>query len=167
MKRKKAMLRRDWKTDVHLEMGTYTAFFPAHLLDESDVWRDLGFYDRWPNFGPEELRSKGNGDLRIHYATLDAMQRLRNLLKRPLVVNSYYRDPDYNAKVGGAAASRHLAGMAVDTPTNNTEKGRWTLWHYATLAGFTGLGIYRGFTHLDTGPHRVWGSIDIRNDDGE
>lgn len=154
------MLKRNWKTDVQLEMGNYGMFLPAHLIDESDVWADLGFDKRWPNFTPDELRSKGNGSLRIHYATLDALQRLRDAVKRPIQVNSYYRDPDYNVKVGGAPASLHMAGRAVDTTLLNGPQGRFSLIHQATLAGFTGFGIYKGFTHLDTGPHRVFGSFE-------
>lgn len=151
------MTDQDWR---QIEATAYGAFIPAHLLDRVGpyLWTTfLNADERWPNFHYEELRSKGNGDLRLHYETLDAMQRLRNMLNRPLIVTSYYRDPDYNRAVQGAEASYHLAGRAVDVSTYSTEIGRWTLWHYATKAGFKGLGIYEGFTHLDTGPHRVWG----------
>ena len=33
---------------------------------------------------------------------------------RPIQVNSWYRDPATNAAVGGASASRHMQGDAVD-----------------------------------------------------
>lgn len=151
-----------WKTDPQFSLTEYGAFIPAHLLDDERegplVWQAVNGPKRWPNFKPHELRSKGNGNLRLHYGTMDALQRLRDAMKRPIIITSYYRDPDYNASVGGAEASRHMSGMAVDTTTYCTEMGRWSLIHHASVAGFRGFGIYKGFTHLDTGPHRVWKS---------
>lgn len=146
--------------DTRITTGNGGCFIPASVLDNErygpEVWLFFNGFNRWPNFTPNELRSKGNGDLRIHYETLDAMQQLRTWLKRPLVVSSYYRDPAYNAKVGGAENSYHLLGRAVDTPILATELGRLKLWYYASLAGFNGIGSYEGFTHLDTGPARQW-----------
>lgn len=44
-----------------------------------------------------------------------AMQEVRGLLgDRPIRVNSWYRDPMTNKRVGGARFSRHLRGDAVD-----------------------------------------------------
>lgn len=143
-----------WRRDLNIEMGPYTSLLPARHAQQ--IWDDLKMSERWPNFTVDELRSKGNGDLRIHYATLDALQKLRDLIKRPIVVTSYYRDPDYNARVGGANASYHMAGRAVDITTWATPLGQLELIHYGTLAGFKGFGFYDNFTHLDTGPHRYF-----------
>lgn len=149
-----------WTWDQNIQANAYGCFIPAAVIDNVEahdrVWEFFNGRDRWPNFSMKELRSKGNGDLRIHYDTLDAMQSLRNRLKRELVVTSYYRDPAYNREVGGAEDSYHLAGRAVDTPVLNTDVGRMLLVHYATWAGFKGFGRYPTFTHLDTGPVRVW-----------
>lgn len=143
-----------WKTDKRLEMGAYGLYLPADLVEE--VWDALEFGKRWPNFVPSELVSRGNGALRLHYKTMDSLQQLRDLVGAPIRVNSYYRDPAYNTKVGGAVDSYHMAGRAVDTPSYNTHRGRHWLIHHATVAGFTGFGFYPGFTHIDTGPKRFW-----------
>lgn len=137
----------------------YGVFLPSHVLDkpvERAKVHAVFNFARWPDFTFDELRSKGNGDLRVHYGTLDALQRLRDRLKRPVAVSSYYRDPDYNRKVGGAETSYHLLGMAVDTPTYNSKVGQYSLIYHATQCGFKSFGIYPTFTHLDLGPHRVW-----------
>lgn len=42
------------------------------------------------------------------------LQVLRDILGKPIKINSGYRSPAYNKKVGGAAKSMHLFGMAVD-----------------------------------------------------
>lgn len=156
-----------WTWDPNIQANAFGCFIPSAVLSSAEgykrVWVEFfNGHERWPDFHPDELRCKGNGDLRIHYATLDALQGLRNDLKRPIKVNSYYRSPDYNSKVGGAPASKHMAGMAVDTPTFATEIGRLTLWHYASRRGFRGIGLYNTFTHLDFGPHRVWDERTMR-----
>ncbi|MEB3336602.1 MAG: D-Ala-D-Ala carboxypeptidase family metallohydrolase [Leptolyngbyaceae bacterium] len=44
-----------------------------------------------------------------------AMDEVNTLLgNKPIIVNSWYRDPVTNQRVGGASASRHLSGDAVD-----------------------------------------------------
>lgn len=43
-----------------------------------------------------------------------ALERVRTLLARPLIINSGYRSPAVNAAVGGAATSAHLKGWAAD-----------------------------------------------------
>jgi uncharacterized protein YcbK (DUF882 family) len=42
------------------------------------------------------------------------MQDLRNWYAKSMKVNSWYREVDYNAKVGGDANSCHLDGIATD-----------------------------------------------------
>lgn len=43
------------------------------------------------------------------------LERIRAAcLSRPLIVTSWYRTPEYNAHVGGAAESQHLKALAAD-----------------------------------------------------
>ena len=42
------------------------------------------------------------------------IQRVRDLLKIPMRINSWYRSPELNNKVGGAIKSAHLKCLAVD-----------------------------------------------------
>lgn len=39
---------------------------------------------------------------------------LREFIKKPILINSWYRSPEYNKKVGGAKNSQHTLGEAVD-----------------------------------------------------
>lgn len=136
------------------EAGTHSIFLPAE--DREMIWKALDFHLRWPSFRAEELACNGTGDLRIHYATLDGMQKIRDAIARPLIITSYYRSPQYNAKVGGSPNSRHLAGMAFDTTTWPSERGRFEMALIAGRYGFQGMGLYDTFTHYDTGPRRWW-----------
>lgn len=110
---------------------------------------------RWPSFKPYELVSKGNGMLMVNEQSMDALQRFRDIVGVPVIVNSAYRDPAYNKKVGGAPSSQHLFGRAFDIRiTDNLP--RKVIHQAAKQAGFTGFGDYNSFVHIDTGPARYW-----------
>lgn len=112
---------------------------------------------RWPHFSPRELACKGDGMLMIHPDSLDTLERFRALLGRPIVLNSAYRSPAYNARVGGAPTSQHMHARAFDVRLQG-DNGR-DLERLAIDAGFRGIGRYPelGFIHMDTGPRRNWG----------
>lgn len=132
----------------------WSAYFPPGF---EELYEQMGFTKRWPNFTFAELACKGSGSLRVHYETMDKLQYLRNLYGGPIPVNSYYRSEEYNRQIGGAEASLHMAGRAIDTPLlNGNIAGRMKLVHLATLAGFRGFGMYEKFTHIDTGRTRFW-----------
>ena len=63
-------------------------------------------------------------DLRYSYNTLYERQP-----ESPLVINSGYRSPQLNKKIGGVAGSNHLTGCAVDIRVLGMEQ----LIRYATI----------------------------------
>lgn len=81
------------------------------------------------------------------------LQVLRDYLGEPLHINSSYRHPAYNKKIGGKPKSQHLTASAADITTKNktpkqlaviiekliSEKKLW----------FGGIGTYKGFVHVD------------------
>jgi len=68
----------------------------------------------------------------------------------PVLVNSWYRDPAYNARIGGVTNSMHLTGGAADvvkigfTPDEVADM----LERHPDSDKF-GIGRYRSFTHID------------------
>ena len=50
------------------------------------------------------------------------LEVLRERSSQPIIINSGYRSPQLNRKVGGAATSNHLTGCAVDIRTNGMEQ---------------------------------------------
>ena len=67
-------------------------------------------------------------------------------------INSGVRCVTWNAKVGGAADSAHLLGVAVDISiTNSTDRHEFL--SFATAA-FHRVGIAEDFIHVDCDSHR-------------
>ena len=61
------------------------------------------------------------------------LEVLRNKIGHPIVINSGYRSPQLNRKVGGAPTSNHLTGCAVDIRTNGMEQA---ICHAAILIDY-------------------------------
>lgn len=112
---------------------------------------------RWPDFSPAEIACRGTGRLLVNEQALDRLQALRRALDRPMIVNSAYRSPEHNARVGGAKKSQHLSGAAFDISMANHDPETFIV--AACEAGFTGIGTYprSNFVHIDIGSARVWG----------
>ena len=50
------------------------------------------------------------------------LEVLRDKVGQPIIINSGYRSPQLNRKVGGAANSNHLTGCAADIRTSGYEQ---------------------------------------------
>lgn len=69
----------------------------------------------------------------------------------PLRVLSGYRDPAYNAAVGGEDGSLHMAFNALDIQSNAVSPERLAaLAAKHPLARQMGIGLYPTFVHIDT-----------------
>lgn len=112
------------------------------------------FLSGFPNFTFDELASHDGSGLLIHWGALSTLQDLRRLIGSPIVVNSAYRSIHWNSRVGGAANSYHLSGQAFDIRTAALDLSQ--LAAQARRAGFTGIGIYDNFVHVDIGTTRQW-----------
>ena len=81
------------------------------------------------------------------------LQTLRNQYGKPLNVNSWYREADFNKKISGHKNSIHLDGRAVDlaVPDHNTQDLLVNLWKKICFANkkIGGANLYSNFIHLD------------------
>lgn len=94
----------------------------------------------------------------IDQGAMNAWNALSQSWGQPLTATSAYRSPEYNAQVGGAKNSQHIHGRAFDVSTAGMSQEQVTaLIQNAKAAGFTGVGVYDGSLHFDTGPERAWG----------
>lgn len=61
------------------------------------------------NNEPEELQLQ-----RMQLVAEEIFQKVRNHFGVPISVTSFYRSPELNSKLGGAAKSQHVKGEAMD-----------------------------------------------------
>jgi len=83
---------------------------------------------------------------------LTRVDHLRRVINRPIYINSGYRCPEENQRVGGVPGSYHLLGMAVDIQVKDFLL--YDLLLYTQEMGFNGIGFYekKDFLHLDIRP---------------
>ena len=113
-------------------------------------WRDVPKAKWcWANFSPAEIACRGNGSIKINDEALDCLQVLRDLLGKPMIVLSRYRSPEYNRRVGGARASKHMEGTAFDISMSNHDPVAFEA--AARKAGFLGIWL---LSALGVHPHR-------------
>src|SRR5699024_4585273 len=110
------------------------------------------------NFNLEEFDSKDGAkmplEVKINVVKLACnLQRLRNYLGKPIIINSGYRSPNHNANTGGAKNSQHVLGKAADIRINGANPIEiYNAIEYLISKGEMmqgGLGIYNTFVHYD------------------
>ncbi|MEL6479030.1 MAG: D-Ala-D-Ala carboxypeptidase family metallohydrolase [Pseudomonadota bacterium] len=104
-----------------------------------------GYVPGWTSryFQPYELASGGDGRVQVTVALVASLDRTRHGFGAPIRILSGYRDPRWNARIGGARRSRHLVSDAVDidlTPFDH--RGRYALMTHLLSNGFTSFGTY-------------------------
>jgi uncharacterized protein YcbK (DUF882 family) len=138
-----------------------TAWKYVRESNPQDLVTDLGALRMFDDFtwreallsGSTQLRNAANLKTHLKYEHLLALrqvfyrlQELRNQYNAIIRVTSAYRDPETNNQVGGASASVHTKGWAVDfvvdgVNPNRVQKG---LEHWGG-----GMSMSPKFTHLD------------------
>lgn len=120
-------------------------------------------------FKPEEIACKGKtcgcmgelwnseryGEKMPSYlkVALYKINKLRELWGKPIILNSAHRCRKHNMEVGGAINSMHLR-IAFDCRMPKEEQQEFI--ELAQKIGFTGIGVYENFVHLDLGKKRKW-----------
>lgn len=110
------------------------------------------------NFSLEEFNCK-DGSLMPNNVLINIiklaknLQVLRDSVGKTITINSAYRSPEYNKKIGGVKDSQHLKGNASDI----TIKGMTPKEVAKVIEGLIasgkmqqgGIGIYPNFVHYD------------------
>tara|TARA_B110000285_G_scaffold135820_1_gene152205 strand:+ start:181 stop:552 length:372 start_codon:yes stop_codon:yes gene_type:complete len=112
------------------------------------------------NFSLKEFESKDGSkmpsDVYLNIVKLvGQLQFLRDYTGRAITVNSGYRSPEHNAKIGGVKNSQHLLGKAADITIEGLKPAEVNriinelIDMGLMLQG--GLGLYekKGFVHYD------------------
>lgn len=108
------------------------------------------------NFRVNEFACHGSGccsTVQIDPALVEYLQKIRDHFKKPVTINSGYRCPTHNKRIGGASASRHTTGQAADISVKDVAPAE--VAKYAESIGVNGIGLYETdkdghFVHIDT-----------------
>ena len=110
------------------------------------------------NFNKSEFNSKDGAEMPLEVLQnikelATNLQVLRDELKAPIQINSGYRSPKHNAKIGGAKRSQHLLGTACDiVVSGHTPQEVAIVIEELIRDGkmkHGGLKAYSSFTHYD------------------
>lgn len=102
------------------------------------------------NFKAREFACKDGSDvIFISEGLVGILQAIRSHFGRPVTVNSGYRTPAYNEKVGGAKFSQHLFGTAADITVSGVSPEDVADYAEGLLSTSGGIGRYQTFTHID------------------
>lgn len=74
---------------------------------------------------------------------------LRNKIKKPVIVTSGYRTPQWNTKCGGAKYSYHMRGMAADIRVNDMTAKEIANKLDKIIPDECGIIVYDNWVHFD------------------
>ncbi len=110
------------------------------------------------NFSLNEFNSKDGtkmpADVKENIKQLAVnLQVIRDNAKCAIHINSAYRSPSHNKRIGGVSNSKHIFGLASDlTSRNHTPNELYQLIEELINDGKIsegGLGLYKSFVHYD------------------
>ena len=104
------------------------------------------------NFKVREFAcSDGSDVIFIAPKLVEILQKIRTHFGKAVVINSAYRTPTHNKKVGGTTYSQHCYGTAADIVVKGVDPEDVAAYvetlSYMKTKG--GIGRYKTFTHVD------------------
>lgn len=119
------------------------------------------------NFKASEFACHHCGENKACQELIDICQKIRDKLGAPIRINSGYRCPVHNAKVGGVKNSYHTQGKAADL---SCSKGEGAIWEavkelyesdpeFKARLGYAIRYMRRHFVHVDVGGKRKSGRV--------
>ena len=102
-------------------------------------------YFNYEEFDSPDLKDSGK---LVSNELISMLDVARKKYGKSMAINSGYRTIEHNKSVGGAPASSHLKGLAVDIACT-TSSDRFKLEGILREVGFTRIGMGSTFIHVD------------------
>jgi zinc D-Ala-D-Ala carboxypeptidase len=104
-------------------------------------------------FKVEDFNCQETGENEMCPDFLQKLDALREVCGFPFIVTSGYRSPNHSieaAKIfSGKPAGTHAQGIAADIKVVGGAQ-RMAIIRNASIMGFNGIGVAKGFVHVDT-----------------
>lgn len=102
------------------------------------------------NFTVKEFACKDGSDpVIVSMDLVKLLQTIRNHYGKAVIINSAYRTPSYNNKVGGVNDSQHTHGIAADIVVSGQKPKDVAAYVNTLMPNNGGIGIYTTFVHVD------------------
>lgn len=106
------------------------------------------------HFKAKEFQSKDKNEYMLVCEELIAtLETIRNHFNAPVIINSGYRTPSWNAKVGGTPNSYHCKGMAADIVVKG-HSSKEVAKYADSIMKQGGIIEYTNFVHVDVRENR-------------
>ncbi len=99
-------------------------------------------------FRIEEFNCQETGNNEMKPEFLEKIDELREVCGFPFTITSGYRDPSHSIESRKKEPGTHAQGIAADIQVTSAAD-RYILLTNAFKMGFTGIGIDKGFIHVD------------------
>lgn len=113
-------------------------------------------------FTDKELACPCCGVSKMSKEFVNKLDKVREKIGQPMMVNSGYRCAKHNQQIGGVNNSPHVAGVAVDIKIKDNHYAREIL-DSAVELGFIGIELCDKHIHLDDMQRKsgkvVWASV--------
>lgn len=101
------------------------------------------------NFKIKEFACKDGTDvIWVTEELVEVLQTIRNHFGKPVIINSAYRTPEHNEKVGGTKYSHHMLGEAADIRVKDVSS-KEVARYASSIMEYGGVICYTNFTHID------------------
>lgn len=108
-----------------------------------DFWKTIKY------FKEDEFECRcGCGLNNISHGLVESLDTARLLSDTRFHINSACRCISHNISVQGSKSSSHVRGLAVDIKVSDSVS-RFRIIDSLIMAGFTRIGIYKNFIHVD------------------
>ena len=97
----------------------------------------------------------GSEPVLVSPALVTVLEAVREHFGKPVRINSGYRNPAYNKKVGGKPRSQHTIGTAADVSVSGVSPEDVARFVRTIMPHHGGVGIYKTFTHIDVRKKRA------------
>ena len=127
-------------------------------LDDIKIYSKLadGNKSISPNFKIKEFACQDGSDTIVLHTDfiVEKLQKIRTHFNKPITINSAYRNPTHNKKVGGSSNSYHVKGRAFDIVVKDVSPNE--VAKYAQSIGIKGIIRYSWGVHVDSRGTKYW-----------